>query len=725
MAGKAEKPQWLADIEAEKVDDWWFVAPAPTLVLGQLPDSARVKVSSDGSHAARVEATSVAAGARLWLSAGDGLELHSPSVTVRLGAGHPDLELVARTDGVVLASDLHAGSEVEATGALTCTGSVDGARLTATRLIKVARTVDGSELSVTDPEPGTVAVTIGSSTPNTVSNSRIVVDGEGDVVGGDVADTSIHTRGAVTVGSIVSRAEAPDRVLSGADVFIRGDVTGAVVRAESTLDVGGKATTAELTGRDVRCEGQLIATSVAASATATIGSVDDDCVVTLGAGTVGKPGAAPIIWTQQGDLQLQEPGYVVCDGKVRRTLKCPMGSLVVLRQSTSTTIETMRWTAPVLGLVIDQFAVATVETGATKDVYRTVHLVTSDTGVLELAEGAVDLHLVQADAVVSLKVGPEALIVLSDKIARATLAGAGTYRLRASASIAEASVDGSWLGLEAGASIARLEGLFAADGIEGYIDGDRRNPPMLLGIAGPENPSEPRTRAGSLRSVDVTFVPFDQLRHIEELKVLDPAPRALMRHARTVTKREMVFRDTGAPVGVRATAQWFEELAARTEKHSLTGDARSALEWSRHYLHHRRLRWWSPDRWVRYLHQAVGYGYRPLPALATLVLFASLISGMSLRSECPGSVRSHGGTAAVVAQFCVTGDAEPNGPADVARAWGSVLVGPAKLARLADAASPLPYFPAPLDTIVNIALGVTFLFTILALRNYFRTDPFT
>lgn len=240
--------------------------------------------------------------------------------------------------------------------------------------------------------------------------------------------------------------------------------------------------------------------------------------------------------------------------------------------------------------------------------------------------------------------------------------------------------------------------------------------PALLRLT--EQRHEGESPRGALTQVDVTTLGFAHLAELEGLRVFDPAPKPLRQDAKDVAST--VRKGKADRWALRDRARWFDELAARSDGHSLTGSARSAFEWGRHYLHHRRLGV-HPERFANRLHQLVGYGFKPLPAIATLLLLTAAVSLFALGEGCADSVAEHGGDGAAVEQYCVHDNAGRRWW-DWPQAWLSVLVAPAKLVRLTDTASPLPYFTAPVDSLVNVAITVTFLFTILALRNYPRFD---
>jgi hypothetical protein len=218
--------------------------------------------------------------------------------------------------------------------------------------------------------------------------------------------------------------------------------------------------------------------------------------------------------------------------------------------------------------------------------------------------------------------------------------------------------------------------------------------------------------------VNVIELPFADLHQIAGLQIFDPASKPIIQDAKKAARDP----ETDATKGkVRDRARFYDELAARTEAHGLTGSARSAIEWAGHRLHHRRVRSKRLEAAVRFSHRLVGYGYRPGPAIVTLLSLCLVVSMWSLPSDCNVDVTEHGSSSAV-AQYCVH-DTQGTQWSDWPRAYVSIVVAPAKLIRVTDSTSPLPYFPAPIDTAVNVIIGLTALFTVLALRNFFRINP--
>lgn len=700
--------------------------------------------------------------------AADGDQVVDVDIGTRLRFGRPGTISTYHLSGSAKQIDgfvpLVAGSDLRCS-TFSTRSTVTGSTIHATSSLTAQQRVESSTLEV-DAEEGGLAVMIGTaheppvelrvnddgklagSPPPVgvdVADSVILVSGPGAVVAGNASDSKITTGGSVVLrgatGSVWLSAGnyiyASDAIEG--DGFESSRVVAPLVHARDVdkcrvfdterLFVVGSITTScvEVTDR-LRC-GEAIRDSVATSTgSGHARTVTDSSITISGAGhfesvvetalTVGAGNLSecPVVrWTQSGDLLVDGKTRLTVVGEDGKQAAVDSGSTVLLDDGAMVSVLVAPRTPSVGNQRIEMPGAVHVEMGARAD----LTLAAAAEAVLEEAGEGCKVRcdggaLILNEELPTLALEVGGTVALRGKAHALSVAGGGTLELSTSTQIRELNVDGTVLRAEGGARVVALRGNFKVDSLIGYLHGDPTRPPVLLHCT-----ASAGDRWGVLTNVDVTSLPFEDLQLLERFRVMDPSPapilacaRAVPRTSATATERSEIIRDR---------AQWFDELAARASGHSLTGASRSAIEWGRQYLHHQRLSVWSPERWVRFLHRLVGYGYRPSRALLTFLALTLAVALFSLGDGCPGSVREHGGDASVVRQYCVSGPANENLD-DLAGAWISVMVAPARLVRLTDSASPLPYFPAPLDSLVNAAIGLAFIFLVLALRNYLRLD---
>lgn len=583
-------------------------------------------------------------------------------------------------------------------------------------------------------------------TSGTIRASQIRVAGPGSVTTGEVRDASISTDGALTAATV----RGASVLEAGAYIHVTDDVTGIHgerVELVSSTVCAGKTTNAEFqtnelvleNAKNVECKdaetivvrantaaskfhaqsitlrGPVHESHVTCTANAELSDSTESCI-SIGGGQVASSDR-PIMWAQNDDLVVQAPGTIQATaGDSARELTASAGSRVEIGSAVSTFVKVDA--AEPKATKSSALSISLGDKATLEVVGRTTTRVDSfgrDSGVTLRGEHTVMLASCPNSDVLNLSITKETRLEANGAHLKVT--GGGILILMPQARISEAVVDATRLQLEEGARIDELRGRFGITYAHGYLSGDPRHPPLLTSISDQLLDGTIQHEGGSLTEVDVTELPFGQLAQLEGLRVFDPSSRPLTRLAKRTVNA--VHRGQSDPTEIRDWARWFDELAARTERHILTGTAQSAIEWARQYLHHHRRPRWHPEYWARFLHRLVGYGYRPGQAILTLGAVTAAVSLMSLSADCAERV---GPPADLVEQYCVTeggGTQWSNWP----RAWLSVLVAPAKLVRLTDSTSPLPYVAAPWDSVMNVVITLTFLFTVLALRNYLRINP--
>lgn len=691
------------------------------------------------------------------------IEVEGTLSAAPLNGGTLSTTLIGRVGRLRGSLDLSPGSDLDV-GEVDIAGGISGSVLRAESAILCVRRVEGSTLTVLSPADGALAVAVGrdrSEPPHLGDDSRLVapkrehrrsaisdtsieVIGNGHIVAGDARSSSASTGGRIVLESCTGAST----LLDGDQVVIGGDAAAAdgmiEIRARVIL-VGGTAervstTTAAnvvVVGSSVGCDffavgGRVVCGGTASrcsleAATIEVGDVDrstvvaETCAVVRSAtqtaiSTAGgqvESSDEVIRWTRGADLQVAHAAEVNADagGGLLTLADCSTLSL-----SDHATVD-LKISGPVV--TNPSIGTLTASLGA-----RSSLTVGSPANVTMAAVGEaasvivrrrVTLRSAAESPDLSIESNGERVVVVSD-LGSVTFLGEGDLVIAENSSVADLVTKGASISVEQGSRIARLRGTFRARAIGGHLRGDDRDPPKLVGFEWPE---DDRIQShGSMTSIDVSEVDFGSLSRIRDLRVFDPVPRKLIARAKEVARNhDPAGEDRFA---LRDTAQWFDELASVTESHSLDGNARSAVEWGRQRLHHRRLKRSSPESLVRTLHRFVGYGYRPVPALGFLVAITVAISSMAFTSDCEQIVGRHDGASA--SQYCVAsgGDGLAH---DWGTAWLSVVIAPAKVAKLTDSSSPLPYFPPPIDTLANIGLALSFLFAILALRNYLRVNP--
>ena len=199
--------------------------------------------------------------------------------------------------------------------------------------------------------------------------------------------------------------------------------------------------------------------------------------------------------------------------------------------------------------------------------------------------------------------------------------------------------------------------------------------------------SDARPRvAGQLVGVDPTTLPSEQFGRLGALLVFSPDARAMLTYA----KRRRVDRFDDREAAYK-TQQTVRAISGR----AVTGSVASAAKWASAHTHRKTARW--GERTLRGLHRLVGYGQRPLPALATWLAVVTLGAGLAawLPSESPAGFWA---------------------------LWLQFVLLPAALLRLPDEGGPpLIGDSWSLHTLAFAVVGLALVYLALALKNYLAT----
>lgn len=209
---------------------------------------------------------------------------------------------------------------------------------------------------------------------------------------------------------------------------------------------------------------------------------------------------------------------------------------------------------------------------------------------------------------------------------------------------------------------------------------------------------------GTLVHVDVSQLQFTELQRLKELHVFSPLPAPL---------RDLA-QESGPRTSLHDTAQRLATISELTGKRAVSGRVRSWALWASTRAHHRTTT--HTEQAARWLHRAVGYGQRPLPAgltfLATLLATAAVLT-VAEPASCHDPTLDEG--------------QQPDfqhGPYAVGEQFLRVLLVPLSLVRLTatEGQGYAPIFCHPLGQLtVTIVVGLPLVYLLIATRNYLRS----
>ena len=231
-----------------------------------------------------------------------------------------------------------------------------------------------------------------------------------------------------------------------------------------------------------------------------------------------------------------------------------------------------------------------------------------------------------------------------------------------------------------------LVGSFSLTDCRGHLYGDDKSPPILKRLSHQVGDDPPR---GALMQVDVVDLEFHDLAELEGLRVLrsrsqaspGPSPEGSQRPPSRGSRPDRPARSS--------------PMVRRTRRPS-----RRSLSDRIGVVHYRVVPSVPPSPTAAAM--APRAGAAPPPPVCRLRIPAppgtrhaphpdGRRGAVRERGGCADTVAAHGGYVSIIEQYCVVDDAGPQWH-DWPRAWVSVVIAPAKLVRLTDAASPLPYF---------------------------------
>lgn len=292
--------------------------------------------------------------------------------------------------------------------------------------------------------------------------------------------------------------------------------------------------------------------------------------------------------------------------------------------------------------------------------------------------------------------------------------------------LAEESNDSPSLNLEPGVVVKAASGMCRLEHLEAKIYGDPVRDFVIEQVASPG-----RTE-GHLTNANVNELPEQQIPLLTHLRVLEISGDSLRRYAGERTwlrcsadkarrflsgswrtqrgatgqfKRPEKATGGGEPltaVEIRSRAETVAQLSEILGGKVNSGDSRTRLHWAVARLQHRSLNRWAPERAFRAAYRWVGYGYRPLPALATWAavslvgLLFGVLGGFTAQNEIQTSVAGLG-------------------------RFVEILLMPIGYLRLGSTGTTSMFEPNAVDLLSRLLIGLPFLFSILSIRQYFRS----
>ncbi len=227
--------------------------------------------------------------------------------------------------------------------------------------------------------------------------------------------------------------------------------------------------------------------------------------------------------------------------------------------------------------------------------------------------------------------------------------------------------------------------------------------PTLRPISRASLGAEPSAFSGQLVGVDVTKCRQGALRPFWDLDVFDPDGSALVAHA---------LASTGTDSS-EGRAQRLKVIAESVASRATSGSTYTLALWAAAHAHVLALRpGQRTERFFRFLHSLVGYGYRPLPAIASyLAVLTVWAAGLTWVHEGDGVLQT---------------DGTIPGPYGFGAQWLRLLALPTSVLRLdlagVDRYAPIGHNPLP-HMAALISVGLVLGFVVVATRNYLRT-PF-
>lgn len=237
------------------------------------------------------------------------------------------------------------------------------------------------------------------------------------------------------------------------------------------------------------------------------------------------------------------------------------------------------------------------------------------------------------------------------------------------------------LRLTANGEVRRLSGTWYVELLDGRARGV--GAPVLLSMKG---------GSGQVVGVDPTRLPYADLDYVKTLFVFEPDSAALLRFAREV------YRDQFA---VAAASQHAHRIAQLVRPRAISGASRTAADWAASRLQHRATR--GIEWTLRWLHRAVGYSQRPMPAFLAWLATAALVASAD-------------------AMYRIGSAAIKFNASEVMGRFGHTLILPLGLLRfrLESPSTDLLFGGPTFHAIALVVVGLPFLFFVIALRHYLR-----
>lgn len=247
----------------------------------------------------------------------------------------------------------------------------------------------------------------------------------------------------------------------------------------------------------------------------------------------------------------------------------------------------------------------------------------------------------------------------------------GRYDIAANVPVIK-SRSGVWLDVLEGGRVDCLSGDFSTNQIAGRVQGSRSSQASrAVLLAWPHLYKAPATghdlpdvgvyvgRKGQLIDVDISILPSTDVESLKALEVLSPSARPLINRAKglgpkghgklrayrnlkpagrpTLASLKTTAAQGGPKVhdNVRAEAQRLREIAEVVRVRAVAGNTYSAAQWAAAHAHALQVTWFRGERFLRWLHRGVGYGVRPLPALATYFTWTLGVAGYLTWQDSP------------------------------------------------------------------------------------------
>ena len=277
------------------------------------------------------------------------------------------------------------------------------------------------------------------------------------------------------------------------------------------------------------------------------------------------------------------------------------------------------------------------------------------------------------------------------------------------------------------ATVERFVGVTELPVIHGRLFGDGALV-QILGAQVTSLSAQGTLAGGTLVDVDVTELPAQQIKSLEELAVCSPDVSSLYNDVRRWSRRS-AWRARGRTVEYgaslprrggtpRARAHWYRDLYGAVRTHALPATTRAAIRWCYARLEHEAMK--APiagqgdrsaqpssdrvarsplgERAGRWLYRLVGYGHRPARAATTWLI---VTAATTVWSVC--TVPVNGGAVEYGLRFV------------------TVLMAPLRILRFGGEASGPLVRPDGLDGLAYAVVGVPFIFVVLSLREFFRS----